>query len=83
MSQAAATSAETPHAIEAVEGSDVRIPCPQFREIQHPQRIRLVLWFKDNDTEPIARLVGLRRSDGFTQRHSTALEGIRRRQAGQ
>ena len=54
---AVAVSAELPTAIEAVEGTDVRIPCPQFRQIERPHRIRLVLWFKDNDTNPIARFV--------------------------
>ncbi|KAF0313050.1 Carcinoembryonic antigen-related cell adhesion molecule 1 [Amphibalanus amphitrite] len=42
-----------PHTIDAEEGTDVRIPCPQFREIQHPRGIRLVLWFRENETNPI------------------------------
>ncbi|KAF0296986.1 Hemicentin-1 [Amphibalanus amphitrite] len=51
-----------PHTIDAEEGTDVRIPCPQFREIQHPRGIRLVLWFRENETNPITSFDGRGRS---------------------
>ncbi|XP_043227599.1 B-cell receptor CD22-like [Amphibalanus amphitrite] len=51
-----------PHTIDAEEGTDVRIPCPQFREIQHPRGIRLVLWFRENENNPITSFDGRGRS---------------------